>query len=164
MKLIAQNYISPDNIGWQLKNVMIKDKGFEIQGDNKYFRIDFEMYLKDNQEVILVTSSLAFQGMDSSENNTTRKATFKFIDDTEEQDPRGLIKWLIDNNGDYPTNYKMIDWGYPSYEQALSFLTGGTLDNPEINPINNFVEDWLKNTLVMKGEFIGKQFEFEEKL
>ena len=161
MKLIASNYTSPILTEGTFENVAIEDTSFELKRNDSYLRIEFKTYLQDTPEVILVTSSLAFQGMDAHPNNTTRKATFKFIDDTEEQEPRGLIKWLIDNKGVYPTNYKMIDWGYPSYEQALIFLTGGTLDNPEINPINKFVEDWIKNTLVMKSEFVGKQFEFE---
>jgi hypothetical protein len=118
------------------------------------------MYLEDKPEVILESSGLAFLGMDDDAVNSNRKATFLFNDDSEEQEPRGLIAYLQANQGIYPTDYYMVDWGYPTFEQALTFLTGGSFETPEIEPINQFVRDWILNNVVMKGQLIGVQFKF----
>ena len=56
----------------------------------------------------------------------------------------------------------MVDWGFPSYEDALLYLNGGSFQSPEIQPVNEFVKAWILNNVVMKGEFIGKQFQFVE--
>ena len=100
--------------------------------------------------------------MNSDSNSTNRKATFKFLDDPEQQEPRGLIDYIMANQGNYPQDYEMVDWGYPSYEDALTFLSGGSFQSPELHPINDFVKSWILNTVTMKGEFIGKQFQFIE--
>lgn len=159
MKLIAPIYTSPDNIGWQVNNVIIEETAFQIERKQNYFRIDFAMYLQDKPEVVLETAFLAFQGMENDEINSNRKATFKFNDDTEEQEPRGLIQWVTENQA-YPTNFTMVDWGYPTYEAALQYLTGGTFASPEINPADEFVKNWILNAIQMKGELIGVQFQF----
>lgn len=159
MKLIAPIFISPILTEGTFTNVVIEETSFEIKRKQSYLRINFEMYLQDNPSVVLETAFLAFHGMDADENNSNRKATFKFNDDTEEQEPRGLIQF-ISENGVYPENYKMVDWGKPTFEQALNYLTGGTFDSLEINPVNQFVKDWILNTIVMKEQFIGTQFQF----
>lgn len=161
MKLIAPNYISPNSKEGSFTNLAIEETSFQLQRQQKYFRIDFAMYLQDKPEVVLETTYLAFQGMDTDEHNSNRKATFKFNDDIEEQEPRGLIQFLHEN-GKYPTNYAMVDWGYPTYEQTLNFLTGGSFASPEINPANDFVKNWILNTVIMKNEAIGVQFKFVE--
>jgi hypothetical protein len=68
----------------------------------------------------------------------------------------------MSKGGDYPTNYTMIDWGYPSYEDSLTYLSGGSFQTPELQPVNDFVKAWILNTVIMKGEYIGIQFEFVE--
>lgn len=161
MKLIAPIYNSPIDTEGTFNNVIIEEISFQIQRKETYFRIDFSMYLRDKPEVVLETAYLAFQGMENDEVNSNRKATFKFKDDTEEQEPRGLIQWIAENQA-YPTNYKMVDWGYPTYEAALQYLTGGTFASPEINPANEFVKNWILNSVQMKGELIGVQFQFVE--
>ena len=54
----------------------------------------------------------------------------------------------------------MIDWGYPTFEQALNYLNGGTFASPEIHPVDQFVKNWILNTVQMKSELIGVQFKF----
>jgi len=159
MKLIAPIYNSPIDTEGTFSNVIIEETAFQIQRKENYFKIDFAMYLQDKPEVVLETAFLAFQGMENDEINTNRKATFKFNDDTEEQEPRGLIQWLTENQA-YPTNYTMIDWGFPTYEAVLQYLIGGTFASPEINPANEFVKNWILNAIQMKGELIGVQFQF----
>jgi hypothetical protein len=56
----------------------------------------------------------------------------------------------------------MVDWGFPSFEDALTYLSGGSFQSPELLPINDFVKNWIKSSVVMKGEYIGTQFEFVE--
>jgi len=117
-----------------------------------------QFYLK-NQKVVLDSNYIAFQGMNDDEVSTNRKATFKFNDSEE---IHGLIDFVMNNNGDYPTNYTMVNWGYPSYEDSLTYLSGGSFQSPELQPINDFVKFWIMNTVIMKGEFIGNQFHFVE--
>lgn len=70
-----------------------------------------------------------------------------------------LLQYLSNNNGQFPASYEMVEWGFPTYEDALQYFEGGTLDLPELSIINPFAKEWLKNTLQMKGEPI-LQFEF----
>lgn len=161
MKLIAPILISPLLTEGTFTNVAIEETSFQIERKQSYLRIDFSMYLEDKPEVVLETAFLAFHGMDADEVNSNRKATFKFNDDGEEEEPRGLIQFIEENQA-YPINYTMLDWGFPTYEAALNYLTGGTFDSPEINPANQFVKDWILNSVVMKGELIGTQFKFVE--
>lgn len=163
MKLTAQIYNSPILTEGKFENVFIEETAITLKRQDSYLRIDFDMYIeKDGQILILDKSSIAFQGMNDDEISTNRTATFKFLNDTEEQEPRGLIEYLTNNNGNYPENYYMVDWGCPSYEDALLYLNGGSFQSPEIQPVNEFVRAWILNTVVMKGEFIGKQFQFVE--
>jgi hypothetical protein len=160
MKIIAENYISPVLTEGIFNNVFIEEISIQLKRKDTYLRIDFEMYVeKNNQKVILDSNCIAFQGMNIDENNTNRKATFRFDNDPEEQEPRGLIQYVIDN-GFYPTDYYMVDWGYASYEDALTYLLGGSFQEPELQPANDFVKSWILNTLIMKNEFLVKQFEF----
>lgn len=159
MKLIAPIYNSPNPTEGTFSNVVIEETSFQIQRKENYLKIDFQMYLRDKPEVVLVNQlSLAFQGMNADLVSSNRKATFCF--NTDPTVIFGLIDYLQANSGAFPTNYTMVDWGFPSYEDALNYLTGGTFASPEINPVNQFVKDWIKNTVIMKGELIGKQFEF----
>lgn len=161
MKLTAPIFISPILTEGTFTNVAIEETSFEIKRKQSYLRIDFSMYLQDKPEVVLETAYLAFHGMDADIVSSNRKATFKFNDDSKEQEPRGLIQYITENQA-YPTNHTMIDWGNPTFEQALNYLTGGTFASPEINPANQFVKDWILNTIIMKSELIGKQFKFVE--
>lgn len=163
MKLTAQIYNSPIITEGKFENVSIEETAITLKRQDSYLRIDFDMYIeKEGQIIVLDKSSIAFQGMNNDENSTNRKSTFKFLNDPEEQEPRGLIAYLAENSGNYPENFRMIDWGFPSYEDALLYLNGGSFQNPEIQPVNEFVKAWILNTVVMKGEFIGVQFQFVE--
>ena len=163
MKLTAQNYNSPILTEGKFENVTIEETAITLKRKDYYLRIDFDMYVeREGQIVVLDKSTIAFQGMNDDEVSTNRTSTFKFKDDTEEQEPRPLIPYLNENGGNYPENYEMVDWGYPSYEDALTYLSGGSFQSPELHPINDFVKAWILNTVIMKGEFIGKQFQFVE--
>lgn len=163
MKLTAPIFYSPILTEGKFENVFIEETAITLKRKDSYLKIDFDMYIeKDNQIITLDKSSIAFQGMNLDGNSTNRKATFKFLDDTEQQDPRGLIDYIMANQGNYPQDYEMVDWGYPSYEDALAYLSGGSFQSPEIQPVNDFVKAWILNTVTMKGEFIGKQFQFVE--
>ena len=163
MKLTSQIYNSPILTEGKFENVSIEETAITLKRKDSYLRIDFDMYVEKEGEIILLDkSNIAFQGMNDSEVSTNKTATFKFNDDTEEQEPRGLIAYLAENNGNYPQDYYMVDWGYPSYEDALTYLSGGSFQSPELHPINDFVRAWILNTVIMKGEFIGKQFQFVE--
>ena len=160
MKLIAPIYNSPVPTEGTFTNVVIEETSFQLQRKETYFKIDFSMYLQDKPNVVLDTVSLAFQGMNADTVNSNRTATFRFNTDAVDAEPRGLIAYIMVNAGAYPTNYTMVDWGFPSYEDALTYLTGGTFASPEINPASDFVKAWLLNQIQMKGQLIGVQFNF----
>ena len=163
MKLKAPIYNSLILTEGKFENVFIEDTAITLKRKDSYLKIDFDMYIeKINQIIPLDTSSIVFQGMNSDSNSTNRKATFLFLDDAEGQEPRPLIPYLNENGGNYPENYFMVAWGFPSYEDALLYLNGGSFQSPEITPVNEFVKQWILNTVVMKGEYIGKQFQFVE--
>jgi len=163
MKLAAQIYNSPILTEGKFENVFIEETAITLKRKDSYLKIDFDMYIeKDNQIIVLDKSSIAFQGMNSDSNSTNRKSTFLFLNDSEEQEPRGLIDYIMANQGAYPENFKMVDWGYPSYEDALTYLSGGSFQSPELQPINEFVRAWILNTVIMKGEYIDVQFQFVE--
>jgi hypothetical protein len=163
MKLTAPIYNSPILTEGKFENVFIEETAITLKRKDSYLKIDFDMYIeKDNQIITLDKSSIAFQGMNDDETTTNRKSTFLFLDDPEGQEPRGLVDYLTENQGAYPENYKMVDWGFPSYEDALAYLSGGSFQSPELQPINDFVKAWILNTVIMKGEYIGVQFQFVE--
>lgn len=158
MKLKAINYTSPILTEGKFDNVFIEETSFELKRNDSYFRINFEMYYLIGQErVVLEKAYLAFQGMNNDANSSNETATFQFNDSEE---IHGLIEYLEKNNGAFPENFTMVNWGFPSFEDALSYLIGGSFESPEIHPANEFVKNWIKNKIAMKGEFIGKQFEF----
>jgi hypothetical protein len=189
MKLKAPIYVSPNLLQGTFENVFIEDVSFELKRQEKYLRINFDMYyINSEQKIILESNYIAFQGMNGDYNSTNRKATFRFnaepIEETlgktepetdaPEIDPEelptdpifptedpiyGLIDYVIEH-GEYPTNYTMVDWGYASFEDALTYLTGGSFQEPELQPANDFVKYWILNTIVMNSELIVNQFQF----
>lgn len=190
MKLTAPIYTSPNLLQGTFENVFIEDVSFELKRQDKYLRINFDMYyVKNDQKIILESNYIAFQGMNGDYNSTNRKATFKFNappieeeipgksgaeTDAPEIDPielpsepifptvepiYGLIDYVIEH-GEYPTDYTMVDWGYASFEDALTYLSGGSFQEPELQPVNDFVKYWILNTIVMNSELIVNQFQF----
>jgi hypothetical protein len=160
MKLIATTYVSPNPQEGTFTNVIIEDTTYQIKRQKKQFRVEFSMFLESNPDVVLDSTFLEFTGMNADEMNSNRKTTFRFNSDTFGQEPRGLIEYITENAGVFPTDYTMVDWGFPSFEDALTYLTGGTLSNPELNPSSDFVKGWLLYNVGMKWEKIGVQFTF----
>jgi hypothetical protein len=160
MRLTATTYVSPNPQEGTFTNVVIEDTSYQIKRQKKSFRVDFSMFLESNPEIILDTAYLEFTGMNTDTVNSNRKTTFRFNNDPVDQEPTGLIEYLTLNAGVFPTNYTMVDWGFPSFEDALTYLTGGSLSNPELNPVSNFVKEWLLYTVGMKWQKIGEQFTF----
>lgn len=157
MKLSAPIYNSPLFTEGKFENVFIEETSLQLKRSDSYLKIDFEMYIiRNSQKVVLEKASIAFQGMNNDENSTNRKATFKF---NNSEEIHGLIEYITQNS-QYPENYTMVDWGYASYQDALTYLSGGSFQDPELQPINDFVRNWILNTVIMKGELIAGQFVF----
>jgi len=75
----------------------------------------------------------------------------------------GMFRYIMyDNNGEMPTDYEIVDWGYPTYQDVLRNFDGGTLTNPELILNNDFAKGWFLNNVYMKGEKVGNQFNFTE--
>jgi len=62
------------------------------------------------------------------------------------------------HNGVMPTDYVMVDYGYPTYEKVMQYFEGGTLESPEINITAPLAIGFLMNNLIMNGEAVGNQF------
>ncbi|KIQ22643.1 hypothetical protein RT99_05915 [Flavobacterium sp. MEB061] len=160
MKLNTTLYVSPIVTEGKFDDVYIEDTSFELNRKDSILRINFEMfYFRDGKRTVISTASLGFQGMNDDVNSTNEKTLFKFNDS---EDTHGLIQYFLDNNGMYPENSEIVNWGFPSFEDALTYLNGGSFQNPELHPVNDFVKDWIRNSVIMKSEAIGNQFEFVE--
>jgi hypothetical protein len=73
-----------------------------------------------------------------------------------------MLQYLQDNEGVAPENFEVIDWGYPTYEDAINYFSGGTIEEPELFIANTFARQWLLSNIIMKGKSIsdGNSFEF----
>ena len=69
---------------------------------------------------------------------------------------------IFTHEGVLPDDYTIVDWGYPTYEDAITYFSGGTINAPELFIDNPFAREWLKVNLLMKLKSIsdGNTFEF----
>lgn len=72
-----------------------------------------------------------------------------------------LFKYVAEN-GAFPADYEIVDWGFPTYQTVLLNFDGGNLEAPELFLNNDFAKGWLLNNVYMKGEALFKQFNFVE--
>ncbi|MFV5697749.1 hypothetical protein ACM55H_05215 [Flavobacterium sp. ZT3R17] len=173
MKLAAQKYISPLAIQGSFSNVVVEDVKLTHKRFDKYLAITYEMsYLRDGQRIVLDTKDLAFLGMNDSDVNSNRTATFSIpnpdynseIEGSEERITVPMIAYLQQHLGAFPEDFVMVDWGYPTYEDAVTYFIGGTLEVQEVQISQAFAKMWFLNTFIINGELIGNQFTFEEVL
>ena len=167
MKLLAQTYISPLANQGTFTNVTIEDVCLTHKRNEKYISIAFEMsYLKNNQKVVLANVTLGFLGMETDKVSSNRTTTVSIpnpnydsqIEGSQTRSTVPLFAYLKDNKGVMPTDYIVVDYGYPNYEKVMQYFKGGTLENPEINITEPLAIGFLMNNLIMNGEAVGNQF------
>jgi hypothetical protein len=167
MKLTAQTYVSPLLNQGTFANVTIDDVCLTHKRIEKYIAITFEMsYLKNDQKVILDTVAMGFQGMEGDKVSSNRTTTFSIpnpdydalIEGSEPRVTVSLFDYLTANAGVMPTDYVMVDYGYPTYEKVMQYFEGGTLANPEIRITAPLAIGFLLSNLIMNGEVVGTQF------
>ncbi len=73
-----------------------------------------------------------------------------------------MLQYLMEHEGNMPDDFEMVDWGYPTFEDVMPNFDGGILTNPKLTLNNGFARGWFLNNLIIKGEKIGKQFQFIE--
>jgi len=73
-----------------------------------------------------------------------------------------FLQYLQEHEGDLPEIYEVVEWGFPNFQDALQYFSGGEKSNLDISITNPFARGWLLNTLVMKNERVGVQFNFED--
>lgn len=95
-------------------------------------------------------------------NADTQRTGYVLLPDTEGTGDTGVpIEEYYAENGTLD-GVTVLDYGVPSPELAKTFFTGGdSLDNPEIQPVNELAKEWLLNTLVFDGKKIKDNFEFQ---
>ena len=158
MKLTQQNqtYTHPNPSFGTFQGVTVTDVCITHKHLEKYLSIIFEMsYLKDDSKVILGTSSLAFLGMNDDEVNSNQTA---YVEVNGETIP--LLQWLSENNGELG-DAVITDYGYPTYEDALTYFDGGNFENPEITLSNHIAIGFVLSKLIINNEAVGVQLMFE---
>lgn len=167
MKLHAAIYTSPLLNQGTFTNVTIEDVCLIHKKNEKYISIAFEMsYLKNNQKVVLDNVTLGFLGMENDQVSSNKTTTFSVpnpdydsqLEGSQERITVPLFAYLMDNKGVMPTDYVMVDYGYPNYEKVMQYFEGGTLESPEINITEPLAIGFLMNNLIMNGEAVGNQF------
>jgi hypothetical protein len=73
-----------------------------------------------------------------------------------------MLDYLHENEGVMPEDFEVIDWGYPTYEDAIGYFSGGTIESPELFLTNTFAQQWCLVNIIMKNKSIsdGNSFEF----
>jgi len=185
MKLIPKGgkYISPQLHQGEFSNAYIEDREIILKRKENYLAVVFVLaYLKEGKEVILYQKKVEFIGLESDYANSTNETTYfkypnpvydaAFVPDenSTEADYQKTIEWfenvplmnyLEENNGVMPEGAIITEYGYPTYEAALNYFSGGTLAAPEIHITDPLAIGFFLNKLEMNGEIVGIQFQFE---
>jgi hypothetical protein len=150
--------------------VQIIDSCLTHKRDEKYLAITFEMaYFHNGIKQILATEIMGFLGMEADEINSNRTTTISIpnpefnaeIEGSQERIKVGLFEYLHTKSGVIPTDYFVVDYGFPTYEKVMAYFSGGTLEAPEIFITDPLAIGFLMNNLVVNGEIVGNQFTME---
>jgi hypothetical protein len=158
MKLIQQNltYTHPNPSFGVFQGVTVTDVCITHKRLEKYLSIIFEMsYLKDGLKVVLGTGTLSFLGMNDDEVNSNQTA---YVEVNGQTIP--LLQWLSENNGELGDAI-ITDYGYPTYEDALTYFNGGTFEDGEITLTNPIAMGLVLSKLIINNEPVGVQLMFE---
>jgi hypothetical protein len=170
MKLICENYVSPNAKQGTFKNVQIIDSCLTHKRDEKYLAITFEMaYFHNGIKQILATETMGFLGMEADEINSNRTTTISIpnpefdvdVEGSQERIKVGFFDYLQKNAGVIPADYFVVDYGFPTYEKVMAYFSGGTLEAPEVFITEALAIGFLMNNLVVNGEVVGTQFTME---
>lgn len=162
MKLYAANYISPIETEGTFTDVYVEDVETRIINDGLFY-IAFEMYYnRNNQRISLGIHVLPFQGRndDSDGSPTTNRTAYAKLIASGEEFP--LLEVLAANNGELPGTYEISNFGYPNAEDAAMYFGGGSIGNSRITILNPLAIGFVLDTILMKGEKVGVQFQFLE--
>ena len=171
MKLTAQTYTSPNLLQGTFENVVIEDIKLTHKKLDKYLAITYEMsYQKNGKKIILDTKDMAFLGMNDDAVNSNQTATFSIPNPDYNAEVEGselritvpMIAYLQQHLGVFPADFVMVNWGYPTFEDAVTYFIGGNLQVQEVQINNDFAKMWFLNTFEINGELVGNQFQFEE--
>ncbi len=172
MKLFVPTYNSPIKNQGTFLDVFVEETQIKFKRNEKYFAVTFEMFTQKEGEDrnVLAVNILAFQGMNADANNSNRTALARVknpdvlpeeIGSEKEFMNVPLLPLLETNKGNLPTEATISDYGHPTFEDALNYFNGGTLDAPELTLENDFAKQWILNTLLMNGQTLASQnFEF----
>jgi hypothetical protein len=170
MKLTAAIYVSPNTNQGTFNDVTIIDSCLTHKREEKYLAITFEMsYIKNGIKRVLANETMGFLGMEADEVSSNKTTTFSIlnpdydsaIQESLERKTVPMFDYLTENAGVMPTDYQMVDYGFPTYEKVMMYFTGGTLDSPEIHITDPLAIGFLLNSLTLNGELVGNQFSIE---
>jgi hypothetical protein len=171
MKLTTQKYESPLENQGSFDNVIIQDVAITHRRLDKFLSIRFEMScIKNNKKVIICIKEMMFIGMEDdivSSNQTTLMSIpnpdyDSQLEGSEERITVPMFGYLESNNGVMPSDFTIVDYGYPTYEKVMGYFNGGTLDNPEITITEPLAIGFILNKLIMNEEPVGNQFTITE--
>jgi hypothetical protein len=165
MKLTAQKYTSPLPNQGTFENVTIQDVAICHKRFDKYLSIEFEMsYENNNNKVILASVIMGFFGMEGDNFSSNRTTTISIPNPDYDSNIEGSESRITVPMFDYimqhgmPTDYVVVDYGYPTYEKVMQYFSGGTLSSPEISITNPLAIGFILTNLVINGEIAGNQF------
>jgi len=78
--------------------------------------------------------------------------------------PQTLVVPLFKPDGSYNVpsmDFEVVEYGYPTYEKALQMFEGGSFEQPEIIVTEPLAIGFILNKLIINGEPVGIQFQFE---
>lgn len=133
----------------------------EIRDINTYYNrfedsLNFVFGVFQNIDEELIPTSVIVLKLDKS---TERTGYVLMPDENNTGDTTQAIEEYYASNGNLD-DVTVIDYGMPSVELAKTFFTGGTLDNPEIEPVNELAKKWLLNTLKFDNQPLINNFTF----
>lgn len=173
MKLTTKTgvYVSPKPQQGNFTGAYVEDRQITSIRNRNRLEVVFDLVIyKDEQRIVLDSQMLAFFGNEGDAFSSNRTTYFSrpnlnydaTVADSEPEIIEPLMDYLVANNGVYPEEYEIVDYGYPTLEKALEYFTGGTLQEPEVFLTDPLAQGWLLNNLILNGEPVSKQFKFDE--
>lgn len=185
MKLITKTgeYISPLATQGKFEGAYIEDVEIVHRRKDKFLSVMFALnYYQKGAEFTIAKKLLTFKGLNADDNNTNQTAFVKVLnpdydsDFVEDEDTtteeylhktseffiKPLLEHLAANGGKLNKTDVITDFGYPTYEEVVTYFDGGDFDTPAISLSNPIAQGFVLSKLIINGQAAGVQFKFEE--
>lgn len=174
MKLFAENYTFYNPAPKTFNNVYIEDVSILRRRKDNYLAIGFEMYFMDGEDKKVIGNlTMFFKGLESDPDEKTTNKTAWMSYPNPDYDPQDsesqerftvkLMDYITANGINFPEGYSIDDYGYPTYEKAKEFFTGGDSEQEQIILADNpLAIGFIMNKMKFFKEPVGVQFSIVE--